>query len=92
MKRWHSGGAMMTFRPAFRTVAIALGVLTGIYASSCGLDNQPEAATPRELRFFQTEPSCPEKKQAYLLMQGEHFRRIGSFQLQVWVCGLEYSR
>ena len=47
------------------------------------------AEEQRELRFYQTEPSCADKKIGYVIVRGsyamtEHHR--------VWICGLDYKK
>jgi hypothetical protein len=80
---------MVTVRSLLRTVAIALGVLVGIFAAECGRDNGPEAQEQRELRFYQREPGCPERQAAYLTF------RTGATATElhrVWVCGYRRER
>lgn len=66
-------------------LAVALGVLLGIYVASCGEDNKPEAQD-RELHFFQTNPPCKNALAAYLVVAG---RLYTTEMHRVYVCGYE---
>jgi hypothetical protein len=73
--RWDIFVAMVVF-----LVALLAALFLGVAA---------EASGPREVKFYQDEPACADKKVGYVVLRGglattEHHR--------VWVCGLEYSR